>query len=182
MEFFRLGYRYCRIRIKTSMTFPPRRLSFQPIAFLGRDVIGQYIGIGLLLPEFFTCVYLHITIPSSICIFLGIAPVIIVLGIVSIEWVIRRLQSLYSQRCCLSCRWLDCKWRRQHRYLYTTFYDTFSKRKLIFFYCILLMTAIWCAGAFYLVQHRTLGAPLRKYGQHVLPYFLIGLGLFVLLR
>ena len=45
-----------------------------------------------------------------------------------------------------------------------------------------LMTAIWCAIAHWLVHHRTIGAPIRKYGHLILPPLLIGLGLSVLLE
>jgi cadmium resistance protein CadD (predicted permease) len=45
-----------------------------------------------------------------------------------------------------------------------------------------LMTAVWCAIAHWLVHHRTIGAPLRKFGHLILPPLLIGLGLSVLLE
>jgi cadmium resistance protein CadD (predicted permease) len=45
-----------------------------------------------------------------------------------------------------------------------------------------LMTAVWCAIAHWLVHHRTIGAPIRKYGHLILPPLLIGLGLSVLLE
>ena len=45
-----------------------------------------------------------------------------------------------------------------------------------------LMTAMWCAIAHWLVHHRTIGAPIRKYGHLILPPLLIGLGLSVLLE
>ena len=45
-----------------------------------------------------------------------------------------------------------------------------------------VMTAIWCAIAHWLVHHRTIGAPIRKYGHLILPPLLIGLGLSVLLE
>jgi cadmium resistance protein CadD (predicted permease) len=45
-----------------------------------------------------------------------------------------------------------------------------------------LMTAVWCAIAHWLVHHRTIGAPIRKFGHLILPPLLIGLGLSVLLE
>jgi cadmium resistance protein CadD (predicted permease) len=45
-----------------------------------------------------------------------------------------------------------------------------------------LMTGVWCAIAHWLVHHRTIGAPIRKYGHLILPPLLIGLGLSVLLE
>jgi len=43
-----------------------------------------------------------------------------------------------------------------------------------------LMTALWCAIAHWLVHHRTIGAPIHRYGHLILPPLLIGLGLSVL--
>jgi len=45
-----------------------------------------------------------------------------------------------------------------------------------------LMTALWCAIAHWLANHRTIGAPLRRYGHRVLPFILIGLGFMILLE
>jgi cadmium resistance protein CadD (predicted permease) len=44
------------------------------------------------------------------------------------------------------------------------------------------MTAAWCAVARWLVRHRTLGRPLRKYGGRVLPHVLVWLGVLILWR
>ncbi|WP_371422537.1 cadmium resistance transporter [Tardiphaga sp.] len=44
----------------------------------------------------------------------------------------------------------------------------------------LAMTAIWCLFAFWLVNHRTIGAPIRKFGHIVLPFVLIALGILIL--
>jgi cadmium resistance transport/sequestration family protein len=44
----------------------------------------------------------------------------------------------------------------------------------------LVMTAVWCWFSNWLVSHRTLGAPIRKYGARALPFVLIGLGLLIL--
>jgi len=147
-------------------------------------VIGQYIGIGTLIGlSFLLAFILHITIPLIYLHFLGIAPVIIgIRQLFSIEWVIRRLQSLYSQRCCLSCRGYDCKCA-DNIGIYTPLFTIHSPKENLFFSIVfLLMTAIWCAGAFYLVQTPNARCATSQIGQHVLPYFLIGLGLFVLLR
>ena len=43
-----------------------------------------------------------------------------------------------------------------------------------------VMTAFWCLAAHWMVNHRTLGAPIRRYGHRLLPFVLIGLGLMIL--
>jgi cadmium resistance protein CadD (predicted permease) len=42
------------------------------------------------------------------------------------------------------------------------------------------MTALWLGVAHWLVSHRTLGAPIRRYGHRVVPFVLIALGVWIL--
>jgi len=42
------------------------------------------------------------------------------------------------------------------------------------------MTLFWCSGALFLVDHPTLGAPIRRYGRIVLPLALMALGIRIL--
>lgn len=42
------------------------------------------------------------------------------------------------------------------------------------------MTLAWVGAAFWLTRHRTLGAPIRRYGTRVTPFVLIGLGAWIL--
>jgi cadmium resistance protein CadD (predicted permease) len=42
------------------------------------------------------------------------------------------------------------------------------------------MTIAWCAFAHWMVHHRTIGAPIRRYGHRILPLVLIGLGVWIL--
>jgi cadmium resistance protein CadD (predicted permease) len=44
----------------------------------------------------------------------------------------------------------------------------------------LVMTAIWLVFAHWLTNHRTLGAPIRRYGQHAMPAVLVVLGIWIL--
>lgn len=47
--------------------------------------------------------------------------------------------------------------------------------------CIfLLLTGVWCVLAYYLATHRYIGAPVRRYGQRLLPWVMIALGLYIL--
>lgn len=43
-----------------------------------------------------------------------------------------------------------------------------------------LMTLVWLRAAFWLTSHRTLGAPIRRYGHRVVPFVLVGLGCYIL--
>jgi cadmium resistance protein CadD (predicted permease) len=44
----------------------------------------------------------------------------------------------------------------------------------------LVMTLVWCALSYALVTHATLGPPLRRWGTRLLPFVLIGLGVYIL--
>lgn len=43
-----------------------------------------------------------------------------------------------------------------------------------------IMTLIWVWAAHGLTYHRTLGAPIRRYGHRIVPFVLIGLGVLIL--
>jgi cadmium resistance protein CadD (predicted permease) len=43
-----------------------------------------------------------------------------------------------------------------------------------------VLTGLWCYAALWIVNHRFLGAPVRRYAPRFLPLVLIGIGLFVL--
>lgn len=41
------------------------------------------------------------------------------------------------------------------------------------------MTIVWCLLAHHLVRHRTLGAPIRRWGGRLLPFVLVALGVWI---
>ena len=43
-----------------------------------------------------------------------------------------------------------------------------------------LMTLVWLWAAHWLTHHRTLGAPIRRYGHRVVPFVLIAIGILIL--
>lgn len=43
-----------------------------------------------------------------------------------------------------------------------------------------VMTAVWLGMAHFLTNHRTIGAPIRRYGHRVVPFVLVALGVFIL--
>ncbi len=46
--------------------------------------------------------------------------------------------------------------------------------------CFAILTAVWLVFANWLVNHPQLGAPIRRYGQPIVPFVLIAIGLMVL--
>jgi cadmium resistance protein CadD (predicted permease) len=45
-----------------------------------------------------------------------------------------------------------------------------------------IMTGLWCLVAHWLVNHRALGAPIRRHAHWAVPFLLIGLGILILIR
>jgi cadmium resistance protein CadD (predicted permease) len=42
------------------------------------------------------------------------------------------------------------------------------------------MTLVWLGVAHWLTHHRTIGAPIRRYGHRVVPFVLTALGVLIL--
>lgn len=47
---------------------------------------------------------------------------------------------------------------------------------------MLAMTGVWLGTAHWLVNHRTIGAPIRRYGERLVPFVLLVLGCYILYR
>jgi cadmium resistance protein CadD (predicted permease) len=43
-----------------------------------------------------------------------------------------------------------------------------------------IMTLVWLGAAYWLTNHRTFGAPIRRYGHRLVPFVLIALGVLIL--
>ncbi|WFU09005.1 cadmium resistance transporter [Rhizobium sp. CB3090] len=43
-----------------------------------------------------------------------------------------------------------------------------------------LMTALWLSAAHFLVNHPTIGSPIRRYGHRIVPFVLVALGILIL--
>jgi cadmium resistance protein CadD (predicted permease) len=43
-----------------------------------------------------------------------------------------------------------------------------------------VLTGLWCYAAYRLVNHQSIGAPVRRYAPRLVPFVLIGLGLWIL--
>jgi cadmium resistance protein CadD (predicted permease) len=45
-----------------------------------------------------------------------------------------------------------------------------------------IMTGLWCLAAHWFINHRALGAPIRRHAQRIVPFVLIGLGILILMK
>jgi len=65
--------------------------------------------------------------------------------------------------------------------IYTPLFATRSGYDIAFIGVVFaIMTLAWLGAARWLTQHRTLGAPIRRYGHRVMPFILIALGALIL--
>jgi cadmium resistance transport/sequestration family protein len=51
---------------------------------------------------------------------------------------------------------------------------------VMFVFIFLALTAVWCGLAYYLVNHSFLAGQIRRIGRFILPFVLIGLGIFIM--
>jgi cadmium resistance protein CadD (predicted permease) len=47
---------------------------------------------------------------------------------------------------------------------------------------LMAMTAVWCIAAYYLVNHPLAASRIRRTGHMILPFVLIGLGVYILIE
>jgi cadmium resistance protein CadD (predicted permease) len=160
--------------------------------FRTRDVVlGQYLGIGAL--------YLASAAASLVSLVLD--PVYIgLLGIVPIAIGVKRLMALSNGRegpeaalrdrpnlkainRCLAVTAVTLANGVDNLAIYTPLFAAESGRVIAMMGVIFaLLTALWCAFAYWLVGHRMLGLPIRRYGHRITPFVLIGLGMYILLH
>jgi cadmium resistance protein CadD (predicted permease) len=170
--------------------------SSSPLTFSVRQVVlGQYIGIGLLVAISALGSFLPIIIPPYIIGLLGIVPIII--GIKKLILLIKRKDEVNPSRQVIQQN--DRK--RNRSYLsflgvaaitfsnggdnigvYTPMFAQYNSPSqiAILVTVFMIMTAVWCAAAYYLVYHPTIASRVRRLGHIILPFVLIGLGIYIL--
>jgi cadmium resistance protein CadD (predicted permease) len=56
-----------------------------------------------------------------------------------------------------------------------------SKSEIIVLSAVfMVMTAVWCAFAYFVVNHPLVASQIRRIGRIILPFILVGLGIFIL--
>jgi cadmium resistance protein CadD (predicted permease) len=153
-------------------------------------VLGQYLGIAGLYFASVAASLISLVVPPAYIGLLGLAPIFIGLKQV---WELRNGTASNDQ---------DLKESGQLRAghgnvvavavitlanggdnisIYTPLFATRSGHDIAVMGAVFaLMTALWIGAAHYLTQHRTIGAPIRRYGRRVVPFVLIALGVLIL--
>jgi len=165
----------------SSLTFPVRHV-----------VIGQYLGIGLLIVISALGSLITLVVPIYIIGLMGIIPIAI--GIKNLAE-IRKKDDSYSRQVVQN--------KKNKSYLSflavagVTFsnggdnigvyiplfskYNTLSQITALTAVFI-TMTAVWCMVAYYFVNHPLVASRIRYTGNVILPFVLIGLGIYILIE
>ena len=165
---------------------------FSEYNFTGRQVVlGQYLGIGLLVAISALAAVIALVVPSSILGLMGFVP--IALGIKKL--VDLRKQSESDDRDAVSKQRLQ---NRTSLHFLAVGAVTFSNgadnigvyvplfanstlgQTTTLIVVFMVMVALWCAIGYYLVNHSFVAGYIRRVGHVVLPFALIGLGMYIL--
>lgn len=164
-----------------SMTFPARQI-----------VLGQYMGIGLLIAISTLGSLIALVVPPYIIGLLGIVPIAI--GA-------RRLVQIIKKEVKVSAHMVQAPKGNKRQYLpfltvaavtfsnggdnigvYTPMFAQYNStgQVTILIVVFMAMTAVWCIMAYYLVNHPLVASRIRRIGHIVMPFVLIGIGIYIL--
>jgi cadmium resistance protein CadD (predicted permease) len=162
-------------------------------------VMGQYIGIGILVIVSVITAFLALAIPQSLLAFLGILP--IALGCYKLYELYKNSQvdkeenigdledsitaaehqaakNFGSQA--LGVASVTLANGGDNLGIYIPIFTSNSDAMLIFVIVFAVMTAVWCLLGYVIVNNRVLGNTIRNYGHKILPFVLILLGFDIL--
>jgi cadmium resistance protein CadD (predicted permease) len=156
----------------------------------GDVVMGQYCGVATLYVLSLIAALVSVVIPKPVLGLLGLIPVAIGISKAYKLWRRPIKEGDFRPAACVGSR---------HRILavagvtianggdniatYSALFANLHRSALPLVGLVFaLMTGAWCVAAFWLVNHRALGAPFRVYANRVVPFVLIGLGLLILIK
>jgi cadmium resistance protein CadD (predicted permease) len=161
----------------SALSIPPRHV-----------VLGQYLGIGLLVAISAVGSLLSLVVPPSIIGLLGVLPIAI--GIKKLLEVRKKKkngvskQSLQSSSSMafLSVAAVTFANGGDNIGVYTPLFAIHnSKSEIIALSAVfMVMTAVWCPSAYFFVNHPLVASQIRRIGHIILPFILVGLGIFIL--
>jgi cadmium resistance protein CadD (predicted permease) len=165
--------------------------------FLARNVVvGQYLGIGLLVAISTLGSLIALVVSSFIIGLLGLAPIAI--GIKKLlelraeckNQEVRSQEKLQENSKKLSSSYLSflsvsavtLANGADNIGVYTPLFAKYSSafEVTILVSVFMAMTAVWCAIGYYFVKHPLVEKHMRRFGHVVLPFVLIGLGVYIM--
>src|SRR5918996_1571294 len=162
----------------SSMTFPVKQV-----------VLGQYIGIGLLVAISALGSFISLAVPTYIIALLGIVPIVI--GVKKLV-VFRKKKESNSKQTVQDKKKNNLVFAAvaavtfsnggDNIGVYTPLFAKYNSVSQITALATIFMamTAVWCIAAYYLVNHPLVASKIRRIGHIILPFVLIGLGIYIL--
>src|SRR4029079_11839975 len=153
-------------------------------------VIGQYLGIGLLVVIGMLGSLLALVVPHYIIGLLGLIPISI--GIIKLVK-LRMNNNSISEETIPASRWTHLPMLTvaavtfsnggDNIGIYTPLFAKYISAGEVIFISIIfmIMTGFWCVIAYYLVRHPLVASRIRKTGHITFPCVLIGLGIYILI-
>lgn len=151
-------------------------------------VLGQYLGIGVLVATSLICSLLVLTIPRQYVALLGLAPIVIGLVKLRMAWRSgtdyddaepRRTQTGGGEA--LNIAGVTVANGGDDLGIHIPMFATSTASDVTIIVGVFaVMTGLWCGVAHYLVHHPMLGSSIRCWGHRALPIALIALGVYVL--
>lgn len=151
-------------------------------------VVGQYVGIGILVAVSILGSLIALVIPTYIIGLLGIVPIGI--GIKNLIEIrkkdkstsIQNAQENNSYLAFLTIAAVTISNGGDNIGVYVPLFSKYNtiSQITVLTSVFIAMTALWCITAYYLVNHPLLASRIRRIGHIVLPFVLIGLGIYIL--
>ena len=163
----------------SSMTFPVKQVV----------LLGQYIGIGLLVAISALGSFISLAVPTYIIALLGIVPIVI--GVKKLV-VFRKKNESNSKQAVQNKKKNNLVFAAvaavtfsnggDNIGVYTPLFAKYNSVSQITALATIFMamTAVWCIAAYYLVNHPLVASKIRRTGHIILPFVLIGLGIYIL--
>ena len=170
--------------------------SVSSLKFTAKQVVlGQYIGIGMLVAISALGSFLPLIVPPYIIGLLGIVPIII--GAKKLVQILRKADKVVSSKQATQ----EKSYKKYKPYLsfltvaavtfsnggdnigvYIPMFAQYNSASQIttLVTVLMIMTAVWCAVAYYLVNHPLIASRIRYVGHIILPFVLIVLGIYIL--
>jgi cadmium resistance protein CadD (predicted permease) len=163
----------------SSRTFPPRQVA-----------LGQFIGIGLLVAVSILGSLIALVVPIYVIGLLGLVP--IALGIKDLievrnNYSISSTQTVPNKNksylAFLTVAAVTVSNGGDNIGVYVPLFSKYNTVDQITMLTsvFIAMTAVWCITSYYLVNHPLLASRIRHTGTIIMPFVLIGLGIYILL-
>ena len=163
---------------------------FSSLSFPVRHVVfGQYLGIGLLIAISVIGSLISLVVPTYVIGLMGLIPIAIgVKNLVEIrqkdQSPLRRTMENKRNRSYLAFLAVAAVTLANGGDNIGVYVPLFSKYNTMsevtaFTLTFLAMTAVWCTAAYYFVNHPLVASKIRHIGNIILPFVLIGLGIYI---